>query len=314
VSRLTTQTVYKFEADINRNDCNPRNNVDPAKAGVRMKSLIDDIYSKLPDVTIVLSTLVKSRDYRTCAEDVSRQFRNLVKNEYRGKRMGLADIDSVFQMSQLNSGGIHPTDDGYKLFAGVWWNAISKLEGVIQPPPTDGLIKDDSSTGGANTCKKVAGTAGNPVKTQNGSGHDDGDYKHDRVERGIIESGRIEHAGDPDTVTRGIPLFMYFADIIKNDPNSDRSLSLDDWIRVRIDSNQKCGTGFVRILEEASLENRSASILGWIARMIPSLLGQTSTVMVSTTSFASKQVPRSRFRSTEVVALPSLSPLGWSFL
>jgi hypothetical protein len=239
VSRLTTQTVYKFEADINSNDCNPRNNVDPAKAGVRMKSLIDDIYSKLPDVTIVLSTLVKSRDYRTCAEDVSRQFRNLVKNEYRGKRMGLADIDSVFQMSQLNSGGIHPTDDGYKLFAGVWWNAISKLEGVIQPPPTDGLIKDDSSTGGANTCKKVAGTAGNPVKTQNGSGHDDGDYKHDRVERGIIESGRIEHAGDPDTVTRGIPLFMYFADIIKNDPNSDRSLSLDDWIRVRIDSNQK---------------------------------------------------------------------------
>lgn len=91
-----------------------------------MKSLVDDIYSKLPDVTIVLSTLVKSRDYRACAEDVSKQFRNLVKNEYRGKRMGLADIDSVIQMSQLNSGGIHPTDDGYKLFAGVWWNAIDR--------------------------------------------------------------------------------------------------------------------------------------------------------------------------------------------
>ena len=204
-----------------------------------MKSLIDDIYNKLPDVTVVLSTLVKSRDHRACAEDVSRQFKDLVKNEYRGKRMGLADIDSVIQMSQLSSDGIHPTDDGYKLFAGVWWNAISKLEDVIQPPPTDGLIKDDSSTGGADKCKKVAGTAGNPVKTQNGSGHDDGNYKHDRIERGVIESGRIQNAGDSDTVIAGIPYYMYFADIIKNDPNSDRSKSLDDWIRVRIDDDQK---------------------------------------------------------------------------
>jgi hypothetical protein len=228
---------YRVEANVNSNDC--AFNKDPDSAGMRMMTLMDDIYRRLPDVTIILSTLVKSRDNRACAEDLSAQFRSIVKNEYRGKRIGMADIDSVIQMSQLSSDGIHPNDDGYKLFAGVWWNAISKLEDKIQPPPTDGLIKDDSSTGGADTCKKVAGTAGNPVKTQNGSGHDDGDYKHDRVERGVIESGRIQNAGDPTSITQEIPQNMYFADIVKNDPNSDRSLSLDDWIRVRIDENQK---------------------------------------------------------------------------
>ena len=203
-----------------------------------MKSLIDDIYSKLPNVTIVLSTLVRSRDRSVCSEDLSRQFRNLVKNDYRGKRMGLADIESVITMAQVSDDGIHPTDDGYRLFAGVWWNAISKLEGVIQPPPTDGLIKDDSAISN-NKCAKVAGNASGPVQTQKGSGHDDGKYVHNRVERGAIESAKITKAesGDSDapysvSTPDSIPYGMYFADIIKNDPNSDRSLALDDWIRV----------------------------------------------------------------------------------
>lgn len=217
-------------ANVKSNDCGQ--NRDTANAGARMKSLIDDIYDKVPEVTVVLSTLVKSKNSRACAEDLSQQFRDLVKNDYRGKRIGLADIDSVIQMSQLDGDGIHPNDDGYRLFAAVWWQAISKLEDVVQPPATDGLIKDDSSTGGNNKCPKVAGNASGPVQTQKGSGHGDGNYKHDRVERGAIESARIQKYDDPLAITLSIPSSMYFADIIKNDPNSDRSLSLDDWIRV----------------------------------------------------------------------------------
>jgi hypothetical protein len=217
------------KVNVSSNDCN--GDVDTANAGVRMKSLIDDIYKQLPDVTIVLSTLVRSRDRKACSEDLSNQYRNLVKNDYRGKRMGLADIESVISMSQVSDDGIHPTDDGYRLFASVWWNAIGKLEGVIKPPPTDGLIKDDSATS-SNKCAKVAGNASGPVQTQKGSGHDDGKYVHNRVERGAIESARIQKANDPHSITLSIPLNMHFADIIKNDPKSDRSLSLDDWIRV----------------------------------------------------------------------------------
>jgi hypothetical protein len=224
-------------ANFISNDC--VQNKDTANAGARMKSLIDDIYDKVPGSTIILSTLVKSKNNRACAEDLSRQHRDLVRNDYRGKRIGLADIDSVIQMSQLDGDGIHPNDEGYRLFAAVWWVAISKLEDVIQPPTTDGLIKDDSSAGGKNKCAKVAGNASGPVQTQKGSGHDDGNYKHNRIERGVLESARIQKAGDPRTITESIPIYMYFADIIKNNPGSDRSASLDDWIRVRGDLSGK---------------------------------------------------------------------------
>ena len=214
--------------NVNSNDCGQ--NRDTANAGSRMKSLIDDIYDKVPGVTIVLSTLVKSRNNRVCAEDLSRQYRDLVRNDYSGKRMGLADIDSIIQMSQIDGDGIHPNDEGYRLFAAVWWNAISKLEDGIQPPATDGLIKDDSQSTGQK-CPKVAGTAGAAVQTQKGSGHDDGNYKHNRVARGAIPSARIEKGNDGKTVFSNIPNNLHFGDIIKNDPNSDRSLALDDWIR-----------------------------------------------------------------------------------
>jgi hypothetical protein len=229
VSRQTTMGLRVIAANINSNDCGQ--NRDTANAGARMRSMIDDIYDKVPGVTIVLSTLVKSRNHRACAEDLSRQYRDLVRNQYRGKRMGLADIDSNIQMSQIDGDGIHPNDEGYKLFAAVWWDAISTLENEIQPPPTDGLIKDDSQSTGQR-CPKVAGNAGGPVQTQKGSGHDDGNYKHNRIARGAIGSARIQKLDDPRTITAQIPLSMYFADIIKNDPNSDRSLALDDWIRV----------------------------------------------------------------------------------
>jgi len=203
-----------------------------------MKSLIDNIYKKLPEVTIVLSTLVRSRDRSTCSENLSQQFRDLVSHDYRGKRIGMADIEHVISMSQVGEDGIHPTDDGYKLFAAVWCNAISKLEANIQLPPTDGLIKDDSDTS-SNKCAKVAGSASGPVQTQKGSGHDDGKYVHKRVERGSIESGRIQKGDDRHDIVQSTPANMHFADIVKNDPKSDRSLSLDDWIRVYIDKSEQ---------------------------------------------------------------------------
>jgi hypothetical protein len=133
-------------------------------------------------------------------------------------------------MSQVSDDGIHPTDEGYKLFAAVWWDAISKLENVIQPPSSDGTV-DDSASGSSN-CAKVAGNARGPVRTQAGSGHDDGKYVHNRVERGAIESARIQKGNDPRTITEMIPFNIFFANLVMNDPNADRASALDDLIQV----------------------------------------------------------------------------------
>ena len=192
--------------------------------------MIDGIYSRVPGVTVVLSTLVKSKSNDACAANLSQQYRNLVTNTYSGQRIGLADIYSAIAIDQVSGDGIHPTDDGYKLFAAVWWEAISRLEDVIQPPASDGTVDDSAS--GVSNCAKVAGNARGPVRTQVGSGHDDGKYVHNRVERGALESARIQKNNDPKTITQQIPLNMFFANIVKNDPNADRASALDDWIRI----------------------------------------------------------------------------------
>ncbi|SPO07252.1 uncharacterized protein DNG_09946 [Cephalotrichum gorgonifer] len=125
------------------NDCG--GDVDPGNAGNRLKVMVDDIFASVPGVTVIVSTLSKSRDHDACALDVSQQYRDLVAS-YTDARIGLADIDSVMTKDQLSSDGVHPNDEGYKLFAAVWWDAISKLEDQIQPPDDtqdDGAAQDD---------------------------------------------------------------------------------------------------------------------------------------------------------------------------
>lgn len=194
-----------------------------------MKSLLDDIYAKIPGVTVVLSTIVKSRGNDACAADVSRQMRALATN-YQGQRFGMADIYSAISMDQIGPDGIHPTDDGYKLFAAVWWDAISKLESVIQPPSSD----IDDSVSGNTKCEKIAGNARGPIKTQAGSGHDDGVYVHNRIERGVIESARINKNGGTRTEIESIPINTFFANLVKGNPNADRVEALDDMVQIYV--------------------------------------------------------------------------------
>ena len=94
------------ETEQDRNDCN--DNVDTANAGQRLQVMVDDILNSIPGVTVIISTLAKSRDHDSCASNVSQQFRDLVKNSYGGKRVGLADFNAVMTSSMLVDDGIHP--------------------------------------------------------------------------------------------------------------------------------------------------------------------------------------------------------------
>lgn len=132
----------------------------------------------------------------------------------------------------------HPTDDGYKMFAGVWWDAISKIEDQIQAPAKVDNI-DDAAGGSSNQCKKVAGNAGLPGQSQMGSGHDDGNYVHKSTSKGVIESAKIDKGSDPKSITDAIPWHIFFANIVKGDPNAERTASLDDWIRVYHNTKNK---------------------------------------------------------------------------
>ena len=219
---------------MHRNDCNY--NTDPGNAGARLRGMLDEIYNTVPGVTIIVSTLARSRNTDSCAGSVSQQYRDLVKNSYQGARIAVADFYSVMQMSDLSSDGIHPNNFGYKLFAAVWWDAIRRVESRIQPPAQVANL-DDAAASAARTCNKVAGNARGPVQSQVGSGHDDGKYVHNRIEKGALISARIEKRDDPKSITDAIPWHMFFANIVVNNPNFSRKEALDDWIRVFHDTN-----------------------------------------------------------------------------
>ncbi|KAI1039672.1 hypothetical protein LB505_008395 [Fusarium chuoi] len=219
------------------NDCNSGG--DPSKAGERTKSLVDDIFDSVPGVTVVLSTLLLNKDSsrNSCSDDISKQIRKVAAG-YKGARIALADVRSVMSMDDIGPDKDHPTDEGYKMFAGVWWDAISKIEDQIQAPAKVDNI-DDAAGGSSNQCKKVAGNAGLPGQSQMGSGHDDGNYVHKSTSKGVIESAKIDKGSDPKSIIDAIPWHIFFANIVKGDPNAERTASLDDWIRVYHNTKDK---------------------------------------------------------------------------
>ncbi|KAF5710337.1 acetylxylan esterase [Fusarium mundagurra] len=212
---------------------------DHSKAGERTKSLVDDIFNSVPGGTVVLSTLPLNKDSsrNSCSDDISKQIRKLAAG-YKGARIALAGVRSIRSMDDIGPHKDHPTDDGYKMFAGVWWDAISKIKYQIQPPAKVDNI-DDAAGGSSNQCKKVAGNAGLPGQSQMGSGHDDGNYVHKSTSKCVTESAKIDKGSDPKSITDAIPSHIFFANIVKGDPNAERTASLDDWIRVYNNTKDK---------------------------------------------------------------------------
>jgi hypothetical protein len=116
--------------------------------------MIDGIFAHIPGVTIILSTIAKSRDHSACADNVSQQFRDLITSYPSNTKLMLADFNAAMSYDQLGPDGIHPTDSGYELFAAVWWDAIRKMQSTITAPnQVAGL--DDSKQSAPSTCKKV---------------------------------------------------------------------------------------------------------------------------------------------------------------
>jgi hypothetical protein len=200
---------------------------------------LDDIFDSVSGVTVIVSTLLRNRDGTrdACSGNISRQILKVVE-EYKGARIAIADVRSVMSISDIGPDGDHPTDAGYKMFAGVWWDAIKKIEDrIVEPAKVSGI--DDGAGESNKQCRKVAGNSGLPVQSQRGSGHDDGNYVHSSSSQGTLETAKIDKGNDPKSIVEAIPWHIFFANVVKGDPNADRSASLDDWIRIYHDPDNK---------------------------------------------------------------------------
>ncbi|KAK4499432.1 hypothetical protein PRZ48_009946 [Zasmidium cellare] len=175
--------------NVGTNDCNQ--NVDINGAVQRLTDVVDKVFRESQRATVILSTLLINRgnsDANGRVSFVNQGIRRMVYEKRQdGQRIVLADMnDGKFITAGDLSDDLHPTNDGYRKMAAVWDAAIGKAveEGKVQDPEDTGIPDE----GPGNDCKKVAGDGKGPVKMQQGSGEDDGQYRHKSTGMGVIWS------------------------------------------------------------------------------------------------------------------------------
>lgn len=98
-----------------------------SEIGARMENLIEDLFRKIPDVTIVLSTLLPNKNAAgndKIRNEVNPIYKAIVKSGQKKKqRIVLADLHSALTTEDLID-GTHPTNEGYKKVAEAWLPAI----------------------------------------------------------------------------------------------------------------------------------------------------------------------------------------------
>ncbi|KAK8041302.1 esterase [Apiospora phragmitis] len=203
------------------NDC--LQNIDTGNAGKRMQDMINLLLEKIPETTIILSTILPSATRQSCVDDVNKQLKAL-KDE--SKRVYLAEMQLT--INDITSDGTHPNDEGYKKMASAWWAAFQRAEKAIKAPNNN--IDDEKETkgtgGGTKTCAKSNSVAGRgPVQTQlEGTGADDGNYRH-RSTPGITF-----------TVPSSPSIQYQFAQLV-NFGGADRGAETDELIKIEKQSD-----------------------------------------------------------------------------
>lgn len=208
-------------------------NFDVAGAGGRMVQLLDQLWTGIPDATVILSTLLANKDptNNARAEDINQQYRGFVMDNYQsqGKKILLADMnDGFITVADLND-DTHPTDYGYLKMASVWWSAFQAVEqeGWLTKPPDTGSPDDTQGY----TCPKVYGQGRGNIQIQKGSGTDDGNYVHNSVDQGRVFTFPFYSVGAGDDGGFNLSA-VHFAQLVNAGGNPERGGEVDEIVLV----------------------------------------------------------------------------------
>jgi lysophospholipase L1-like esterase len=121
------------------NDC--IQDIDMPAAPARMSALLDTLYDNIEGVTILLSTLLPSNrdDLSARAPAYNDALRQMVASRAEnGDRIVLAEMDGGRIDPDTLPDDIHPSDEGYRIMADIWFEAFGRAKELLQPAtPTD---------------------------------------------------------------------------------------------------------------------------------------------------------------------------------
>jgi lysophospholipase L1-like esterase len=174
---MTAQKPNLVSILLGTNDCmhaRRDENLDYARSAKdRMRTLIWQIYSSSPGVTVILATLPPTTDSSNepYIQAANADYRELVSElQGQGQKIELAEMYTKWFEAGDHSDSLHFTDAGYAKMAAIFAQAFSRVEakGWITSPPVTGI--PDS----AGCLPSPDGFRG-PIQTQLGNGYDDGD-------------------------------------------------------------------------------------------------------------------------------------------
>ncbi|KAH8668699.1 SGNH hydrolase-type esterase domain-containing protein [Xylariales sp. PMI_506] len=145
------------------NDCHL--NVNTSFAGYRMGLMLDDLFEKIPGVTLILSTMIVSTNAKVNMSwaSVNQQFRDLVaQRQAKKQKVVLAEMAGsgpiYVQSADLTSDGIHPTDAGDAKMGRIFYETINTAfnNSLITVPNPSSDVKP--ATGGSSSSHTTAAT------------------------------------------------------------------------------------------------------------------------------------------------------------
>jgi hypothetical protein len=109
---------------IGTNDL-PKENASGAPA--RLANLIDKAYASMPDITLIVGSIIPRRDFTSQVESYNQQVRQLVEQlRAGGKRIVFADINAGLSAAQHTDDGVHPNAEGAALIAQSWFSVLKQ--------------------------------------------------------------------------------------------------------------------------------------------------------------------------------------------
>jgi lysophospholipase L1-like esterase len=124
-----------------------------SSAGSRMEDLVRGVWSDSPRAVVVLSTLLVNSGVEAERNVglINRQYRELVARlmDGEGRRVVLAEMHGEKgPLVEDLADGTHPTDEGYRKMAEVWFEALvaaSEAEWLVAPEPVEGVPDDGAA-------------------------------------------------------------------------------------------------------------------------------------------------------------------------
>lgn len=229
---LTEQKPNIATILLGTNDCNHAkrdSNMEYARtAKDRMRTLIDRIYSEVDGSTVFLATLPRILDTETdrYIQTANAGYIALAQELARkGRKIELVDMYTTWLAPEDYSDLIHFKPTGYSKIAALFSKAFARVEakGWLTAPPRTAI--PDSTA-----CYPNPNRFRGPIRTQQGSGNDDGDF---------VSSSTFEQSKDIQ-YTKGAAQpssgHFHFANVVRS-TNEDKPL--DDLIRILDPADRK---------------------------------------------------------------------------